>query len=101
MQGVENNKNSLGYGSYEPLSRPLFIHVSATAAQRPELRKFIEFYLTEGPSLAAEAGFVPLPEQASQLALEHFHNGRFGSVIGGIPEVGVAIEELLERETKP
>jgi phosphate transport system substrate-binding protein len=135
VQGVENNKNSLGYfglayylshrermravpiandkgdailpsiaavndGSYEPLSRPLFIYVSAVAAQRPEVRQFVEFYMTEGPALAAEAGFVPLPEGASQLALKHFHEGRLGSVFGGVPEVGVTIEELLEREAK-
>jgi phosphate binding protein len=135
VQGVENNKNALGYfgfayyvshqermravpivnskgtailpsiasvtdGSYEPLSRPLFVYVSANAALRPEVRKFIEFYMTEGPSLAAEAGFVPLPEHASQLALKHFQDGRLGSVFGGIPEVGVTIAELLEREAK-
>lgn len=87
-------------GSYEPLSRPLFVYVNAAAAQRPEVRKFIEFYMTEGPALAAEVGFVPLPEHASQLALKHFQDGRIGSVFGGIPEVGVTIEELLEREAK-
>jgi phosphate transport system substrate-binding protein len=87
-------------GSYEPLSRPLFVYVSATAARRPEVRKFIEFYMTEGPSLAAEAGFVPLPERASQLALKHFQDGRLGSVFGGSPEIGVTIEELLERGAK-
>jgi phosphate transport system substrate-binding protein len=136
VQGVENNKNSLGYfglayyvshqermravpivnsrgaailpsiasatdGSYEPLSRPLFIYVSATAARRPEVRQFIEFYMNEGPPLAAEAGFVPLPERASQVALEHFQDGRLGSVFGGTPEVGVTIEELLERDATP
>jgi phosphate transport system substrate-binding protein len=65
------------------------------------VRQFIEFYMTEGPSLAAEAGFVPLPKRASQLALGHFQDGRLGSVFGGTPEVGVTIEELLEREAKP
>ena len=55
-------------------------------------------FLTCHPSLAAEAGFVPLPEAASQLALKHFQEGRVGSVFGGVPEVGVTIEELLERK---
>jgi phosphate transport system substrate-binding protein len=87
-------------GSYQPLSRPLFIYVSEAAVQRPEVRKFVEFYLSEGPELAAQVGFVPLPEQASQLALKHFQDGRVGSVFGGVPEVGVTIEELLEREAK-
>jgi phosphate transport system substrate-binding protein len=87
-------------GSYEPLSRPLFVYVSEVAARRPEVRRFIEFYMTEGPALAAEVGFVPLPEHASQLALKHFHDGRVGSVFGGVPEVGVTIEELLERKAE-
>lgn len=85
-------------GSYEPLSRPLFVYVSAVAARLPEVRRFIEFYMTEGPALAAEAGFVPLPERASRLALRYFQEERLGSVFGGVPEVGVTIDELLERE---
>jgi phosphate transport system substrate-binding protein len=135
VQGVERNKNALGYfgfayyiahkermraapvetegggsvapsaatvtdGTYQPLSRPLFIYVNAAAAKRPEIRKFIEFYLTEGPELAEEVGFVPLPDQASQAALAHFQNGRVGTVFGGKPEVGVTLEELLERDAK-
>jgi phosphate transport system substrate-binding protein len=87
-------------GSYRPLSRPLFIYVSAASAKRPEISRFIEFYLTEGPALATDVGFVPLPEQASQVALTHFRAGRLGTVFGGRPEVGVTIEELLEREAK-
>jgi phosphate transport system substrate-binding protein len=85
-------------GTYQPLSRPLFIYVNAASAERPEVARFIEFYLTEGPALAAEVGFVPLPEAASKRALEHFRARRVGTVFGGAPEVGVTIEELLERE---
>lgn len=85
-------------GSYQPLSRPLFIYVSDQSAQRPEVRKFIEFYLTEGPALAEEVGFVSLPEHATRMSLQHFRNGRLGTVFGGVPEVGVTIDELLERE---
>jgi phosphate transport system substrate-binding protein len=87
-------------GSYRPLSRPLFIYVSAAATKRPEVSRFIEFYLTEGPALAQEVGFVALPEQASQTTLEHFRERRVGTVFGGHPEVGVTIEGLLEREKK-
>jgi phosphate transport system substrate-binding protein len=135
VQGVEHNKNALGYfgfayyiahtdrmralpvvqdhgngvvpsiatvtdGSYQPLSRPLFVYVNAAAAQRPEVRKFIEFYLTEGPALAAEVGFVPLPDHANEAMLQHFRNNRLGSVFGGVPEVGVTIDALMKREAK-
>lgn len=95
---VEPSLETVTNGSYQPLSRPLFVYVSERAAQRPEVRAFVEFYLTEGPALAAEVGFVPLPPEASQRALQHFQAGRVGTVYGGKPEVGVTIEELLERE---
>lgn len=133
VQGVEHNKNALGYfgfahyishhdrmravpieqpegppvapsietvmdGTYQPLARPLFIYPSAAATKRPEVQRFLEFYLTEGSALAAEVGFVPLPAHASAAALEHFRNRRVGTVFGGVPEVGVTIEELIERE---
>jgi phosphate transport system substrate-binding protein len=135
VQGVENNKNALGYfgyayyiahkdkmrampidngkgktvspsiesvidGSYQPLSRPLFIYVRDTAAQRAEVREFIQFYLTEGAELAKEVGYVPLPAQAYQLALKHFNDRKMGTVFGGVPEVGVTIDNLLAREGK-
>jgi phosphate transport system substrate-binding protein len=87
-------------GTYQPLSRPLFIYVSDKSAQRPEVRALIEYYLTEGPALAADVGFVALPEQSAKVALQHFTDGRMGTVFGGVPEVGVTIDELLEREAK-
>jgi phosphate transport system substrate-binding protein len=87
-------------GSYQPLSRPLFIYVNAAAAERPEVQRFVEFYLTEGRPLASETGFVPLPESAAQLALQHFKERRLGTVFGGVPEVGVTIDALLARESK-
>lgn len=87
-------------GTYQPLSRPLFIYVKESALQRPEVHRFIEFYLTEGPKLVQEVGFVPLPADASRMALEHFRNNRVGTVFGGVPEVGVKIQDLLAREAK-
>lgn len=91
---------SVTNGTYQPLSRPLFIYPSVAAAKRPEVRRFLEFYLTEGGELAGDVGFVPLPQRASATALEHFKNNRVGTVFGGHPEVGVTIEDLLGREPK-
>jgi len=135
VQGVENNKNALGYfgyayyiahkdkmraipvvnpkgkevgpsieavndGSYAPLSRPLFVYVRDTAAKRAEVAEFIKFFLTDGAQLTKEVGYVPLPAEAYKLALEHFTNGKMGTVFGGVPEVGVTIDALLAREGK-
>ena len=87
-------------GSYEPLSRPIFIYVSEKAAQRPEVKEFVEFYLTEGPALIEEVKYVPLPKQAYELAGKHFRDGKLGTGFGGVPEVGLKVEELLAREAK-
>jgi phosphate transport system substrate-binding protein len=87
-------------GSYTPLSRPLFIYVRESSAQRADVREFIEFHLTQGSELVKEVGYVPLPPQAYKIALEHFKNKKLGTVFGGTPEVGVTIENLLAREGK-
>ncbi len=49
-------------GSYQPLSRPIFIYVRREALEREELRAFVEFYLENAPALVAEVGYVPLAE---------------------------------------
>jgi phosphate transport system substrate-binding protein len=87
-------------GSYNPLSRPLFIYVRDTAAARAEVQEFIKFYLTDGAKLAQEVGYVPLPASAYQLTLKHFADKKLGTVFGGVPEVGVTIDALLAREGK-
>ena len=97
---VEPSLQAVIDGSYEPLSRPLFIYVRDTSAQRPEVREFIDFYLNEGAELAKEVGYVPLPDQAYKLARQHFADKKMGTVFGGVPEVGVTIDALLAREGK-
>src|SRR5262245_29599015 len=87
-------------GSYNPLSRPLFWYVRDTAMQRPEVKEFVEFMLTKGAPLVSEVGYLPLPDKAYALALKHVHDGKLGSVFGGVPEVGVTIDDLLAREGK-
>lgn len=48
-------------GSYAPLSRPLFIYVSSEAIKRPEVVKFVEFYLENAAELVGDVGYIPLP----------------------------------------
>ena len=99
-KAVNPSLDAVVAGTYEPLSRPLFIYVRDTAAARAEVQDFIKFYLTDGAALVKEVGYVPLPDQAYKLALEHFNNRKLGTVFGGIPEVGVTIDSLLAREGK-
>ncbi len=87
-------------GSYQPLSRPLFIYVSVRALQRPEVKEFVEFYLKNATRLVREVRYIPLPPQAYELAMERLSKKKTGSMFGGEPEVGVKIEDLLKRETR-
>ena len=87
-------------GTYNPLSRPLFIYVNAASAKKPEVKEFVEFMMTQGAALTTEVGYVPLPKQAYEKALANFRAGKLGTVFGGVPEVGVTIENLVSREGK-
>jgi phosphate transport system substrate-binding protein len=87
-------------GTYQPLSRPIFIYVAEKAYARPEVKKFVEFYMKQGARLAQEVKYVPLPEKAYTANIEHLKKGKLGTVFGGSAEVGITIEELMKREAK-
>ena len=56
-------------GTYSPLSRPLFIYVSQKALARPEVKAFVEFFLTHGAELVPQVGYVALEAQQYQQSL--------------------------------
>jgi phosphate transport system substrate-binding protein len=84
-------------GSYQPLARPEFIYVKRSSADRPEVQRFVEFYLEHAPRLVEEVGYVPLPQVAYDLALERFRSRTTGSLFeGGEVQVGMRIDEMLQ-----
>ncbi len=85
-------------GSYEPLSRPIFIYVNKASAQRAEVKAFVEYYLSQGAPLVEEVKYVPLAKGAYDKALANFRAGKAGTAFGGRNEVGLTVEELLARE---
>jgi phosphate transport system substrate-binding protein len=91
--------DSIRTGTYQPLARPLFIYVSEKALARPEVQKFVDFYLTQGPKLAEEVGYVELGGQVYQLVRQHYTDKKMGSAFAeGAAQVGMTIEQLLSRE---
>ncbi|MDF0650560.1 MAG: PstS family phosphate ABC transporter substrate-binding protein [Nitrospira sp.] len=87
-------------GSYQPLSRPLFIYVSEGSAKRTEVKQFVEYYLTEGPKLIAEVRYIRLLDHAYEMAHERFKKGVVVTGFGGAPEVGLSVEEIMKRPPK-
>lgn len=56
------NPDTISDGSY-PLSRPLFIYVNTNKlGENAALAPFVEYYLNDGYTAVAEAGYVELPE---------------------------------------
>ncbi len=60
---VEPSVDTARDGSYAPLSRPLFIYVKNESLQRPEVRGFVEYFLTNSIQLAEDALFIPVPDE--------------------------------------
>jgi phosphate transport system substrate-binding protein len=88
-------------GTYQPLSRPLFIYVAIKSLDRPAIVDFVRFYLAQAPALVGEVGYVPLPERAYPLALQRLESRRTGSMFAGADsQVGVTIDLLLDRESR-
>ena len=99
-KAVEPSEASVIDGSYNPMSRPIFIYVSDAGYKRPEVKEFVEYYLTHGAKMAKEVKYVPLPAKSYELSAEHLKKGKMGTVFGGKNEIGIKIEELLAREAK-
>ena len=53
-------------GTYKPLSRPVFIYVSNSAMERPEVSAFVRFYLDNASALVPDVGYIPLTDQEYQ-----------------------------------
>jgi phosphate transport system substrate-binding protein len=85
-------------GTYQPLSRPLFIYVARKAADRPELQQFVDMFFTR-TDLVREVGYIELTPEIYQLARAHFAEKKTGTAFGeGGSQVGMTLEALLAKE---
>ncbi len=75
---VEPSVTTVNDGSYEPLSRPLFLYVRSDALKRPEVASFIDFYLENAGEMAAEVGYVPVRAEAAEDNRERLTNAAQG-----------------------
>lgn len=81
LVGVDNGNGAIkptletvGDGTYAPLSRPIFIYVSNKGAEKPAVKEFIKFYLENTAKLAAEVGYIPLPKLEMDKQVKAFEN---------------------------
>jgi phosphate transport system substrate-binding protein len=85
-------------GSYNPLSRPVFIYVSKKSLEeKPQVRGFVEYVLTEGSRLVREVKYIPLPDAAYAAGLARLKAMQTGTAFAGHSETGLHIDELFKR----
>jgi phosphate transport system substrate-binding protein len=98
--GVVPSEKTVLDGSYQPLSRPIYIYVSKKALAKPEVREFAEFYLKNAPKLVKEVKYIPLPDKVYSLGASRVQSGKVGTAFSGHADVGVTIDDLMKREPK-
>lgn len=99
-KAVHPSEQSVMDGSYNPLSRPIMIYVNAKSLDRAEVRRFIEFYMKNASKISKEVKYVPLPDKVYINNLKLIADRKIGTVFGGNNEVGMTVEDLIQRERK-
>lgn len=94
---IAPSPTSVRDGTYQPLSRPVFLYVGRAAADRPDVAAFVDFYLQRAPQLIDEVGYIPLPDSAYELVRARFEARTVGSLFDGTgAKVGVKVQDLLQ-----
>jgi len=75
---VTPTDETINTGEYAPLSRPLFIYVNMASLERPEVRRFVEFYLERAAELVPQTGYVAMPATTYKQGL-----ARLSQITGG------------------
>jgi phosphate transport system substrate-binding protein len=97
-KAVLPSRKTVEDGSYNPLSRPIFIYVNSESLRRPEVREFVEFYQRQASKLIPPTGYIPLPARAYAANLDNIRRGKTGTVFGGENKVGLTIDQLMKME---
>lgn len=94
------NAENVVKGTYQPLSRPLFVYVRKDAVERPEIKEFVQFYLKNSADLSNEVGYVQLPSKVTTLAENRFSDRVTGSAYNGGHSQVATLEELFTKNSK-
>jgi len=92
---------SVQNGTYQPLSRPLFVYAAERSLARTQVAAFLNFYLERGWKLVGQVGYIPLPASAYALGMARLSARTTGSLFGGQgSQIGVSVADLLQREAR-
>jgi phosphate transport system substrate-binding protein len=97
---IEPSIQTVRGGTYRPLSRPLFIYANTTALSRPEVQKFVDYYVSKATELIQEVGYVPLSDAEQQLVRDRFAAKTAGTMYGASSTLSAhaSLEERLKAK---
>ena len=94
---IEPSLETVRDGEYQPLSRPEFIYVRADLADDPAMTAFVHFYIEHAATLASEVGYIPLDQEAYDIARSNFDGRVEGTIFGGEDaRPGIRVVETLQ-----
>lgn len=96
IDGVAPTPQTIADGSYA-LSRPMFVYVNSEALRRPQVQRFMQYYVANAARLAPEVGYVALPEAAYAAFAERLRQVQVGTAFGGHNDVNASIAEAIAR----
>jgi len=87
--------------TYQPLARPIFVYLSASAAKRPEVHGFARFYVDpDNAKYTSEVGYVPLSTATLLTVERRLESTTTGSVFGGRGSVIGVSADMFDDEEK-
>jgi len=92
---IAPSPDSVRDGTYQPLSRPIFIYVNPDALERAEVSEFVNFFLSDGAALVREVGYVPLSDAEYALVQRRVDDRVTGTMFGHGDETA-SLTALLE-----
>jgi phosphate transport system substrate-binding protein len=98
---VKPSEEAVLAGTYNPLARPLFIYVNVKSLEKPEVKKFVEFYVKNVDRLAKEVKYIPLPEDAYGKVKARFDKMEKGTAFLHQSDLAVPIGDILNRTPVP
>lgn len=95
---IAPSTETVGNGTYAPLSRPLLIYVRSSATENEIVDAFVDFYIQNAGILAQEVGYISLADEEYALVQERYDQRIHGTMFGGESQVGVMMGDLLQRQ---
>ena len=94
---VEPSEASISDGTYNPLSRPIFIYVKKEAYEsKPEVKAFVDYQADPTNALIiSETGYTPMPADIVTKVQARLTAMTTGTIFEGDPAVGVKLSDKL------